>query len=281
MSEWPHSDDRQAGLLHVRGAGDRTGLDHCLVDGGAHAMSALQHTDQSARRMARLAGLSYVIYSAAGIYITFGPIPGLSTLSGGDAASQPLEFLFRTGLLAEAVMYTFVVISAAAMYAVLKPVSQGGALVGAFCRLIESAMGATFIIFKYAAFAAVVNPDLSPGFSGEERSALVMLLRDVYGSAIYFLLIPMAVGGILFFALFFRARFIPRWLAAWGMLTYLVVGSVAATIVLFPSLKEHVMLFFLPGALFEWVVAFWLLFAGINTARWTGKPSATVQGAAP
>jgi len=236
-------------------------------------MSALQNSDQSIRRMARLAGLSYVIYSAAGAYITFGPIPGLSTLSSEGAGSQSLEFLFRTGFLAEAVMYIFVVISAAAMYAVLKPVSQGAALVGAFCRLIEGAMGATFIIFKYAAFAAVVNPDLSPGFSGEERSALVMLLQDVYGSAIYFLLIPMAVGGILFFALFFRARFIPRWLAAWGMFTYLVVGSLAATIVLFPSLQQHVMLFFVPGALFEWVVALWLLFAGINTRNWAGKPA--------
>ena len=101
-----------------------------------------------------------------------------------------------------------------------------------------------------------------------------MLLRDVYGSAIYFLLIPMAVGGLLFFALFFRARFIPRWLSAWGMLTYTVIGSLAASIVLFPGLTEHVMLFFIPGALFEWVVAFWLLFAGINTRRWEQQRSA-------
>ncbi|WP_323762513.1 DUF4386 domain-containing protein [Maricaulis sp.] len=243
-------------------------------------MSAIHYSDQSARRMARLAGLSYVIYSATGIYITFGPIPGLGALAGGEAASQSLEFLFRTGLLAEAVMYTFVVISAAAMYAVLRPVSQGGALVGAFCRLIESAMGATFIIFKYAAFAAIVNPDLSPGFSGEERSALVTLLRDVYGSAIYFLLIPMAVGGVVFFALFFRSRFLPRWLAVWGMITYLVVGTVAATIILFPSVQSHVMLFFMPGALFEWVVALWLLFAGINTKRRTGQSPLAVRGAA-
>jgi hypothetical protein len=238
-------------------------------------MTLTSSTELSARRMARLAGLSYVIYSAAGVYMTFGPVPSIRVMLDQGSALPAFEFLFRTGFLAEAVMYTFVVISAAAMYVVLKSVSQGGALVAAFCRLIEGAMGATFIIFKYAAFSAVVNPDVAAGFSGEERTSLVMLLRDVYGSAIFFLLIPMAVGGVIFFALFFRSRFIPRWLSAWGILTYSVIGTLAASIVLFPVLREHVMLFFVPGALFEWVAALWLLCAGINTQHWMGKPSAT------
>jgi len=119
-----------------------------------------------------------------------------------------------------------------------------------------------------------VNPELSAGFSGEEQNALVMFLRDVYGSAIYFLLIPMAVGGVIFFTLFFRSRFIPRWLSAWGMLTYAVIGTLAGSIVLYPALAEQVMLFFVPGALFEWVLALWLLFAGINTKHWMSKASA-------
>ena len=33
---------------------------------------------------------------------------------------------------------------------------------------------------------------------------------------------------------------------------------------LFPALRDQVMIFFLPGALFEWVAALWLLFAGIK-----------------
>jgi len=230
--------------------------------------------DANVRRMARLAGLSYVIYSAAGIYMNFGPVPGLGTLAEQVSDNPGLESLFRTGLLAEAIMYVFVCVSAAAMYAVLRSVSPGGALVAAFTRLLESAMGATFIIFKYAAFTAIVNPDLTAAFSGEERSSLVLLLRDVYGSAIYFLLIPMAVGGALYFALFFRARFIPRWLSAWGIFTYVVVGTVSASIILFPSLEDHIMLFFLPGALFEWVVALWLLLAGVNTQHWMKLRSA-------
>jgi hypothetical protein len=225
--------------------------------------------------MARLAGLSYVIYSATGLYITFGPIPALSVLGDADASSQTLEFLFRTGLLAEAVLYTFVCVSAAAMYAVLRSVSRGTALVAAFCRLAEGAMGATFILFKYAVFAAVVNPELTAGFSSEQSASLVALLRDMAGSAIYFLLIPMAVGGVLFFSLFCRAGYLPRWLAGWGVVTYLVIGSVAVLVILFPALESRVMLFFLPGALFEWVAALWLLFAGINIRGAAVQPVAS------
>jgi hypothetical protein len=93
---------------------------------------------------------------------------------------------------------------------------------------------------------------------------VVTLLRDVYGSAIYFLLVPMALGGFIFFALFFRSRLIPRWLSGWGMITYLIVGIVASLVMLFPALKAQVILFFLPGALFEWVAAVWLLFVGVS-----------------
>ena len=88
-----------------------------------------------------------------------------------------------------------------------------------------------------------------------------MILRQLVG--------PM----VLFFSLFFRSRFIPRWLSVWGVFTYLVIGSVAATVILYPALEEKIMLFFLPGALFEWVAAFWLLFAGINTKHWVARSS--------
>ncbi len=97
-------------------------------------MSAIHHTEATARRMARLAGLSYLVYTLAVLYITFGPIPSLSALSEQSAASPALEFMFRTAVLAEAVLYTFVLISGAAMYVVLRSVQQGGALVAAFCR---------------------------------------------------------------------------------------------------------------------------------------------------
>ena len=235
-------------------------------------MSAIVENHNSARRMARLAGLSYLIYTVCGLYITFGPIPSLSAFSPDEAPGQSLDFMFRTSFLAEVILYTFVCVSAAAMYVVLRSVSQGGAMIAAFCRLIESGMGATFIIFKYAAFAAMVNPDVTAGLGVEAGASLVTLLRDVYSSAIYVLLIPMAFGGVIFFSLFLQSRLIPRWLAGWGVVTCTVIGALAATILLSPELEHHDMFFFVPGALFEWVVAIWLLLAGIRTSAQEALP---------
>ncbi len=61
------------------------------------------------------------------------------------------------------------------------------------------------------------------------------------------------------------------------MITYAVVGSLSALIVLYPDLRQHVMLFFVPGALFEWTAAVWLLFAGINTRHWAAKQTAKAE----
>lgn len=237
-------------------------------------MSHVNQPLKSAILMARVAGFSYLCYTVAGFYINFGVVPPLSALSGDGGSTDHLEFMFRTGLAAETLLYTFVGISAAAMYVVLRPVGFGAAAIAAFCRLIEAAMGGAFILIKYAAFATATNHDLLPAFSDAQRSSIMGLFGHLYGSAVFFLLIPMAVGGVLFFSLFFRARFIPRWLAAWGMLTYTIIGCVAATVMLFPDLRDHIMLFFLPGALFECVVAVWLLLGGIKTGHWERVESA-------
>jgi len=231
-------------------------------------MSEPSSSPQFAMRMARIAGFSYIMYTVAGYYITFGPAPGFRRFADGVAPPEGVEFLFRTAFAAEAVMYTFVAVSAAAMFVVLRAVSPGVAIVGAFCRLVEAAMGAAFITLKYAAFAALTNRDVLTAFSDSERGGLMMLFGHVHGAAIFFLMVPMALGGAVFFSLFFRSRFIPRWLSAWGVLTYAILGIVGISVILMPDLRNSIMLFFLPGALFELVVALWLLFAGINTRHW-------------
>lgn len=231
-------------------------------------MSQVSPSHQFATRMARIAGLSYLIYTAAGYYITFGPAPGFRGFIDGVAPPAQIEFLFRTAFAAEAVMYTFVAVSAASMFAVLRAVSPGVAIVGAFCRLVEAAMGAAFITLKYAAFAALTNRDVLTAFSDAERGGLMALFGHVHGAAIFFLMVPMALGGAIFFSLFFRARFIPRWLSAWGVLTYAILGVVGIAVILFPEIRNNIMLFFLPGALFELIVALWLVIAGINTRHW-------------
>lgn len=236
----------------------------------------------SVQAMARVSGFAYLAYSILGLFITLGPTQHIwseITASTMTAYSSSDVFLFRTGLLAETDMYLFVIVSAAAMYSYLRHVGPGLAVIGGYCRLAESIIGAAFIIFAYAALAVLTRPELIADMSDETRYALLRLFRHLKGYSIYFLLIIMSAGALSYYVLFFKSRFIPRWLSAWGIFTYAVVGLGAVMIVLFPAMTRWVMFVFLPGAAFEFVVGFWLLFRGIDMPAWDQIQSETPEKA--
>ena len=222
----------------------------------------------TAKAMARIAGLSYVMYTLLGLYGSMGPAPGLWSLPIPLMPGTADEFLFRTVLVSETLLYVCVAISAAAMYACLRPVGPGIAVIGAFCRLVESAMGACFVAVRMIAFGFIVYRDEAAIFTDQERGAFVRIFSMVQGDALFFLLTFMSIGATLFFILFYRSRFIPRWLAAWGIFTYLQMSVLSIAIIVHPPFEEWVMVFFLPGAFFEMVVGLWLLFIGIRTTKW-------------
>lgn len=220
--------------------------------------------------MARFAGFSYVAYVSLGLYISFGPV-GQIWKAGASAQS---DFFFRTGLVAEMALYIFVVLSAAAMYALLREADRSLAFVAASCRIVEGAMGACFLLLKYAAFVALTRDDLAGGLSSADREGLMMLFKHIHGSGLYFLIMVMGVGGALYFWLFYRTRLLPRWLAAWGVFTYLLMIAIGVGVTLFPLLKQWVMIAFLPGAAFELLVGLWLLFAGLDTRHTRSQANA-------
>ncbi|MBB6096197.1 hypothetical protein HNQ60_005119 [Povalibacter uvarum] len=232
-------------------------------------------TTDRRQAMARLSGFAYISYVSLGLYISFGPVGRIWNLNavGESAGLSQADFLFRTGLVAETALYLFVTISAAAMYATLRDVDRGIAFAAAFCRLMEGAMGATFVLLKYAAFAVLMRDDLVGAFPDAQRQSLTMLFKHVHGSGLYLILIVMAVGGALFFWLFWRSRLIPRWLAGWGVFTYALMGAVAVLVILFPALKQWVMIAFLPGAVFEAIAGVWLLARGVNGCVATRTPT--------
>ena len=222
----------------------------------------------SAKAMARLSGFAYLMYDLFATYHTF--LSGPSVRAFADPAALPASaaFGYRLDVLAEVFLYLFVAVAAVSMAGALRIVAPGLALIGGALRLVEAALGAGFILVRHAAFLAVSHESMFGAFSEAERAGLNHMIAALYGSSIFVLLIFMGVGATIFFCLFYRARFLPRWLAAGGVMTYAVMVVLSAVIILHPPFKQHAMMFFIPGALFEWALGFWLLFAGINTRYW-------------
>lgn len=71
----------------------------------------------------------------------------------------------------------------------------------------------------------------------------------------------LGVGGIFLCALLFRARLLPRFLSAWGLIGYAihVAGSIAEIFGIPISL-----MLLIPGGLFELALGFWLLIKGFQ-----------------
>jgi hypothetical protein len=66
--------------------------------------------------------------------------------------------------------------------------------------------------------------------------------------------------------MWFKSRYIPRWLAAWEIFSSLVVAIVTSAIMVFPSLAAVVIpVYFAPIFIFEVALGFWLLVKGIQT----------------
>ena len=77
------------------------------------------------------------------------------------------------------------------------------------------------------------------------------------------------IGGTVFLVLFWRSRLIPRWLSSWGIFTYLSMLCLSLVSFLYvdhPRSMETV--FYGLGATFEGVFAFWMLWKGLDAARW-------------
>ena len=84
----------------------------------------------------------------------------------------------------------------------------------------------------------------------------------------------LAFGGTFLCVLLYRTRLVPRFLAGWGVVGY-VVHFAGASAEIF---GEHVSLFLLiPGGLFELTLAIWLLAKGFGTTTGGRRPAAAAQ----
>ena len=100
--------------------------------------------DESQRKAGRVAGLMYIFLMVTGlfaeVYVQFKLIvPGHAAETAHNIMASGR--LFRIGIACDLITFTGSVVLVAALYVLLKPVSQGLAFLAAFWRLAECAIG--------------------------------------------------------------------------------------------------------------------------------------------
>ena len=230
--------------------------------------------NESQRRAARVVGFLYLLLMVTGafaqIYVP-GNLPGGSTGSAtGPAADTAREIvdsarLFRLGAVVDLLTNAGDAALAAAYYVLLRPVSQGLALLGAFWRLAQVAIIAGYTLTNIVVLQLLSGADEVRALTTDQAVALAWVATSSHTIGYSLGLVFLGLGSTVFAYLLFRSRYIPRQLAAFGVFSSLVLTAGSLVTVVFPGATSVVNpALYVPMFFFEVGTGLWLLIRGVR-----------------
>lgn len=227
---------------------------------------------------ARMAGLSYVVFTLAGMIKSF-----LLNTSLSDSNAIQIhglfanEMQFRLGVAAEIIMFLGVIMASVSFYLVLKSVNKPLAQTALCLRLVEIIIGGIAVVISMAMLAISASPYMMEMFSTEQLHSILAIAARFRTPAYEYSWISMGIAGVITFYLFYKTRLIPRAWSLWGILTYSSLIAYPMAKLLISDLPREAMFVLFPGALFELGVGLWLLIKGISIPKDTAEiPAKTV-----
>src|SRR5467141_1643112 len=223
--------------------------------------------ERTQRVYARIAGFLFlwlIITGLAGA-LTISHILGSGTFEETAKRVVASEHLYRLALSSELIETLSALLLAFALYVVLKPVDKLLAQIAMYWRLGESFIGGAGTIFDFVRLQLYISSQ-SPGAPGTAQSeALVELTRSAGFGAYNITAIFFSIGSVLFFYLFFKSRYIPRILSAFGVFSSVVVTCMCFATLIFPEHKETLQYGWAPMAIAEVATGIWLMLFAVKT----------------
>ena len=230
----------------------------------------IAHMNHPEREAVRLAGIMYLLTIASANFGDFWVRRRLFVLGhpaqtfGKIAASSTLV---RAGIAADLVTIAGSVILSVALWAILKSVKKNLALVALFWWLLECSIAAvaTLNMLSVSFLLSSWSPSLQ-GLKSEQLDAFAAVFISVDRSGNRLAGVVFGLGSIVFCYLWFKSRFIPRVLAAWGMVASLLPILAQLAAVILPSFDVPLRRARagIPIITFEVMLGFWLLLKGVR-----------------
>jgi hypothetical protein len=235
--------------------------------------------DSSQRTAAKVAGFSILFSMAIVVFANYGLLSPL--LVRGDAAETARNIMahqtqFRVAATCFVTYSLSVVVLLAALYVVLKPVNRGVALAGALFRLVFALLwlltalnllGALRLLGS-ASYLQVFEPDRLQTLA---RVYIAATFDDYYVGLPFFGLAATVCAW-----LWLKSNYIPKWLALFGVISSAFCVICAFIYLIFPGFAKPVNPYWFdsPMAIFELVLAFWILIKGLPPAETAASLSA-------
>jgi len=227
--------------------------------------------DESQRKAAKVAGFAYLITFAIVVYVNFGIHDHLITQNNAETARNILahERLFRIGIAGDLIYCVGVVVLLTALYVILKPVSRGLALLGAFWRLVWVLMWLAMTLHLFDTLRLLSDPDAVRAFESDRLHALASLYLSTRADYYYVGLLFGALASTVCGYLWFKSRYIPRALAVFGVISSAFCVACTLVFYIFPNFDKIVNLWWFdtPMGLFDIALSVWLLIKGLRPSE--------------
>jgi hypothetical protein len=225
--------------------------------------------NDSQRKAARVAGLAYLATFATVVYVNFGIHDRLIVAGDPVETARRIlahERLFRIGIAGDLVYCAGVVVLLTALYVILRPVSRGLALLAAFWRLVWVLMWLAMTLRFFDALRLLGGAGSLRAFEATQLQTLAMLdlatRFDDYYVGLLFGSLASTVCGYLWF----KSRYIPRALAAFGVISSAWCAACTLVFYISPAFERIVNLWWFdtPMGIFDIVTSVWLLARGLR-----------------
>lgn len=177
------------------------------------------------------------------------------------------EFLFRIGIVNELIFSVAVIVTALVLYILLKPVNKNLALLALFLKLTEAILWAAIASGHFIALLILNKQASLTVFELEQIQALVGFFLNIqtYLNASFPMLF-LGLGFTIFNYLFFKSRYIPKTMASFGFISYLLIFVYALVNILVPEHNNIIKIIcWTPSVFFELIIGPWLLIKGVNS----------------
>jgi hypothetical protein len=230
---------------------------------------ALSSIDDTQRTAAKVAGFSCLLAMAMVVFANYGIFTRLVVPGDAVGTAQNIvahEPLFRLAVVCNLIYSAAVVVFLAALYVILKPVNWGLALVGALFRLVFALMWLLTTLNMLGALRFLGSAAYLHVFEADRLQAMARLHLAANFDDYYLGLPFFALASTVCSYLWFKSGYVPRALAAFGVIASAWCVFCAFVFIIFPHFNKVVNDYWFdsPMALFEMALSFWLLFKGLR-----------------
>jgi hypothetical protein len=203
--------------------------------------------------------MAIVVFGTFGIHV-----PLIVGFNAAETARNILahETLYRIGITCGLIYSVGLLVLLAALYVILKPVNPGLALLAAFFRLVYALMWVLMTLHLLDALRLLSGADYLGAFETDRLQAMAKSYLSGRLDVYYIGLVFYALASTVCSYLWFKSNYIPRALAAFGVIASLFCVACTFVFIIFPGFAKVVNLWWFdsPMAMFEMALSFWLTF---------------------